>query len=257
MKTTPPKKKTTRKKKSPKAEKPTVNEIILQNANSPLHRPRHGAVACLTLPRESWPTPSPQELAAIVGACGWQERADGPKLAMALVWKSAMEIHESQASADAFCDEVSRRQTQRTEQLAEAAKGDFTNLPDEITHSELEALFYCERLKVKGKELRGRAVLDAWIESQGIAPATWHAHRSPTVKVADHSPNGIRWELLALQVARFNEWRTATANANKGLTKKNLRKGTANSSEESELEKYQSETYIVKKSGRKNVSKNT
>ena len=255
MKTTPPKK--TPSKKSPKAEKPTVSDIVLQNANTPLIMPMHGGVPSLGLPREAWPTPSPHELAAIVGACGWQERADGPKLAMALVWKSAMEIYESQASADAFCDEVKRRQTQRTEQLAEAAKGDFTNLPDEITHSELEALFYCERLKVKGKELRGRAVLDAWIESQGIAPATWHAHRSPTVKVADHSPNGIRWELLALQVARFNEWRTATANANKGLTKKNLRKGTANSSEESELEKYQSETYIVKKSGRKNVSKNT
>ena len=226
MKTTQTKTKKTRRKKSSKAEKPTVEQIVLQNANTPLHRPRHGAVACLTLPRESWPTPSPQELAAIVGACGWQGRADGPKLAMSLVWKSAVEIHESQASAEAFCDEVSRRQTQRTEQLAEAAKGDFTNLPDEITHSELEALFYCERLKVKGRELRGRAVLDAWIESIGTDPSTWHAHRSPIVKVADHSPKGIRWELLAIQVARFNEWRTATANANKRHSTKNLLKGT-------------------------------
>ncbi len=234
-----------------------MSDIVLQNANTPLHRPRHGAVACLTLPRESWPTPSPQELAAIVGACGWQERADGPKLAMALVWKSAMEIHESQASADAFCDEVSRRQTQRAEGLAELAKHDFAALPDEITHKQLKDHFNTERLQVKGVELRGDPLLNAWIESQGIAPATWHALRSPTAKVADHSSNGIRWELLALQVARFNEWRKATGNANKGPTNKNLRQGTANSAEESELEKYQSETYTVKKSGRKNVSKNT
>ena len=226
MKTTRPKPKTTRKKKSPKAEKPTVEQIVLQNANTPLHRPRHGAVACLTLPRESWPTPSPQELAAIVGACGWQERADGPKLAMALVWKSALEIHETNASHEAFCDEVNRRQTQRAEGLAELAKHDFAALPDEIEHSELLKRFNCERLKVKGRELRGRAVLDAWIESIGTDPATWHAHRSPIVKVADHSPKGIRWELLAIQVARFNEWRTATANANKRHSTKNLLKGT-------------------------------
>ena len=255
MKTTRTKTKTTRRKKSSKDEKPTVEQIVLQNANTPLVMPRHKAVHAL--PRAAWPTPSPQELAAIVGACGWQERADGPKLAMALVWKSAMEIHETNASHEAFCDEVNRRQTQRAEGLAELAKHDFAALPDEITHSQLKAYFNTERLQVKGEELRGDALLDAWIESIGTDPATWHAHRSPTAKVANHSLNGIRWELLALEVVRFNEWRTATANANKRHSTKNLRQGTANSSEESELEKYQSETYTVKKKSRKNSSENT
>jgi hypothetical protein len=242
------------KKKAPTKPK-RVDDIVVDL--EPILMPLHGGVVALGIPREAWPTPSPQELASIVGACGWQEKADGPQRAMRLAWQCAQVIHESHSSTDAFIKDKARRKSRKAKQLEEVTGRDITALPDEITHSTLVSCFNTERLKINGKELRGRAVLDAWIESKGTAPATWHAHRSPTAKVADHSPNGIRWELLAVQVARFNEWRKATANANKGLTKKNLRKGTANSSEESELEKYQSETYIVKKSGRKNVSKNT
>jgi hypothetical protein len=223
------------KKKAPTKPK-RVDDIVVDL--EPILMPLHGGVVALGLPREAWPTPSPQELASIVGACGWQEKADGPQRAMRLAWQCAQVIHESHSSTDAFIKDKARRKSRKAKQLEEVTGRDITALPDEITHSTLVSCFNTERLKINGKDLRGIKLLDAWLMSIGQTPATWHALRSPKVRVSDHSIPGERWGVLAVQIARFNEWRKTTGNENKGHGRKNLRRGTQNSQEVKEGKKY-------------------
>jgi hypothetical protein len=196
----------------------------------PLVAPRHtGGVNLEALPVEAWPAPSPAELATVAAACGWMNQPDGPARAMKFLWNCAEVIHESRQSAARFLAAIRGRGEWTAGELRKACGFAYQELPDKISHADFLALFNTERLQVRGETLRGRALFDYWHslpEGVGVPldqADAWHASFKDGFECSRFSFSE-RWEILAWQVAAFNEWRKGTARQN-NPGKKNLRRG--------------------------------
>lgn len=196
----------------------------------PLVAPLHvGMVGLESLPRDAWPSPSPVELATVAGACGWANQADGAAKALEFLWKCAEVIHESRESAGNFVESIRNRNERTADELRQACRFDYQKLPDKITRPVFLECFKPGRLKVAGKELREWDLVNHWLclpEGMGMTPhdlEAWHARHKKGFDCARFTI-AERWEMLAVMVARFNEWRKETARRNNPWTK-NLKRG--------------------------------
>lgn len=226
-------KKAKRGKDEPPAPEPLPLAEILK-APGPQVAPLHvGSVNLESLPRESWPNPSPAELATVAAACGWASDQSGPGRAMELLWRCAEAIHESKASAERFTSECRQKSDFTAEQLARACACGFDcqTLPDQIPLSGFLKPFNLNPLQVKGRPLRGHDLFAHWMtlpDGGGFTPPAFKKwKREAEAKGFDYRnfSFSLRWEFLAILAVRFNEWRKATAKRNKGTGKKNLRRG--------------------------------
>lgn len=181
-----------------------------------------------SLPREAWPAPSPVELATVAGACGWGNHADGAGKAMALLWECAEVIHESRKSAAHYLESIRGKSEWTAAELRKACGFDYQKLPDRITRADFFSRFNTEDLLVNGETLSGWALFHHWhsLPEGGSVPLNeaeaWHGLHKGGFECARYSFSE-RWELLAVMVARFNEWRKRTARGNIGVGKKNLK----------------------------------
>lgn len=205
-----------------------VNQIVRNP--KPLVIPLHvRGVNVASLPREAWPSPSPVELAQVVGACGFASKANAAARAMALLWECAEVIHESRQSAELFLENIRCNDEGTASELREACHFDYQKLPDRITRPAFLAYFKPGRLKVDGKELREWGLVNHWLglpEGMGMTPReleAWHAAHNKGFDCSQFTCF-VRWEFLALMVAKFNEWRDKTARHNNPGVK-NLKRG--------------------------------
>jgi hypothetical protein len=203
----------------------------ITRSHAPLVMPRHvgAGVDLESLPREAWPAPSPVELATVAGACGFAGQTNAAARAMALLWECAEVIHETRESASLFLESIRLKNEWTTAELRKACGFDYQKLPDRITHADFLSRFNKERLKVNGRVMRGRDLFDHWLtlpEGAGVPVKdveAWHARHKGGFEYVGFTFSN-RWEVFALWVARFNEWRRNTARKN-NPGEKNLKRG--------------------------------